>query len=381
MMRVCLDHGHSVNLLCKGKTGLPADETLNGVRIHRVGAAAARPSRVQRILAYPLFFNPIWTGASRRFFLQEHVDLIVVRDLPLALLAARTGEFLGVPVVLDMAENYPAALKAYQNPLYAPFLLGNAWLPKKYEQICLRRVTHTFVVAQEQSDRLVEAGVDSGRITLVGNTPEDAFRRSARPLDSALESQGEQPPVLLFVGMLDAHRGIHLVIRAMPDLLKEFAGLTLVLVGNGTRRDELMALANSLGVADAVRFPGWVDLKNVPEYIRASSICLIPHLRSEHTDTTLPNKLFDYMAFGKPVVASDCRPLRRVIEETGCGRTFRSGDVEDLKRILRTMLRGVDRESMGRNGLRAVEEKYNWNVDERVFLAALDRLAPPRRAS
>jgi hypothetical protein len=58
MMRVCIDHGHSVSLLCKGKAGLPENETLDGVRIHLIGASAARPSRVQRLLAYPLFFNP-----------------------------------------------------------------------------------------------------------------------------------------------------------------------------------------------------------------------------------------------------------------------------------------------------------------------------------
>jgi glycosyltransferase involved in cell wall biosynthesis len=386
MMRVCIAQGHSVSLLAKGKTGSPVDETKDGVRIRRVfGTRSHGASLLGKILGYPLFFNPVWARQARRFFREQNVDLIIVRDLPLAMLAARTGEHLGKPVVLDMAENYPAALLAYRNPLYKPFLLGNAWLPRKYEQLSLRRLDHVLVVADEQRERLVLEGANPAKITLVGNTPEDFFYRSASANGTSNGSSsgagGKDLLELLFVGMLDPHRGIHLVIQAMPDLVAEFPNLRLTLAGNGTERERLIGLAESLGVAKNVEFPGWVEFRQVPEYIRRSAICLIPHLRSEHTETTLPNKLFDYMAFGKPVVASDCKPIRRVIEETGCGLTFRSGDVEDLKQALRKMLSDSHRAAMGKKGMRAVAEKYNWNVDERVFVNTIQKFSASAAAS
>jgi glycosyltransferase involved in cell wall biosynthesis len=148
--------------------------------------------------------------------------------------------------------------------------------------------------------------------------------------------------------------------------------LTLTLVGGGTERQRLEEQANILGVGSSVRFPGWVEFQKIWGYIDSSTVCLIPHVRTEHTDTTLPNKLFDYMAKGKPVVASDCAPIERVIRETNCGLTFRSGDVEDLQTALRTMLADDEvRRTRGQNGQKAVLEKYNWEVDEKSLLQAI----------
>jgi glycosyltransferase involved in cell wall biosynthesis len=150
----------------------------------------------------------------------------------------------------------------------------------------------------------------------------------------------------------------------------------LTLVGDGTERRKLEHLASSLELQSLVQFAGWVDFQRVWGYIADSTVCLIPHLRTEHTDTTLPNKLFDYMALGKPVVASDCRPLDRIIRETRCGSTFVSGSVADLQAALRKLLIDVEAQStMGRNGQQAVREKYNWGVDEKVLLKVIQSLS------
>jgi len=327
-------------------------------------------------LTYPLFFNPVWVYATWKALREENVDLIVVRDLPLALLAGCLGAILRKPVIMDMAENYPAALVAYRNPLYKPFLIGNAWLPKQLERISLKSLDHVLVVTQEQGERLQRAGMQPSRISLVGNTPERDFfsgnghhEKPSRP----------EKTDLLFVGKLDAHRGTELAIRALPELTAEFPKLNLVLVGDGSEKDKLRELARSLDVADRVELPGWADFKQVPDYIRRSSVCLIPHLRSEHTDTTLPNKLFDYMAFSKPVVAADCKPMERVIREAECGLTFKSGDVADLALAIRRILRDPDKDKKGKNGKRAVEEKYNWSVDKQKLLNVVATMGAPAR--
>src|SRR5439155_14478133 len=117
----------------------------------------------------------------------------------------------------------------------------------------------------------------------------------------------------------------------------------------------LELLAKSLGLGSAVQFPGWVKFEQIWSYISRSTVCLIPHLRTEHTDTTLPNKLFDYMAMGKPVVSTDCAPLERVIKETECGLTFASGDVAGLQAALRTLLSDASQSFIkGQNGRKAV---------------------------
>jgi glycosyltransferase involved in cell wall biosynthesis len=384
LLDACVEGGHSVCLVSKGRRDLAKEETVRNADVVRVMPESQRlQGLAAKLYTYPLFFNPTWRSEVLKTFKKNNVDLIIVRDLPLGMLATWVGEKLKVPVIMDMAENYPAALMAYQNPVYKPFLFGNAWLPKKYEMQVVRKLAHVFVVAEEQRQRLIKAGADSAKLTLIGNTPVDSFIRSTASSNGHhVNGRAAKPNAidLLYVGKIDVHRGVDLMIRALPGLQQEFPELRLTLVGDGKSAAGLAQLAKDLGVADKVNFPGWVDWTGISGFIRKSTVCLIPHRRSEHTDTTLPNKLFDYMALSKPVIASDCEPLRRIIAQENCGLVFKSGDVESLQNSVRTMLRDPELDQKGSNGRRAIEQRYNWTLDKTKLLDTIRRFGESGRA-
>jgi len=363
--------GDSVSVICKGHKKLPLREQMDRFAIRRL-LPYSPPflGAIQKVLGYPLFFNPFWIAGTAKAIREEGINLLIVRDIPLALMASFVCKALNIPMLLDMAENYPAALMAYQNPLYAPFLFGNAWLPKKYERLSIDAADHVLVVADEQRQRLVQLGIPSSKLTLVGNTPITSFVRSA-DIAPPYGGVGGINPNLLYIGFLDPHRGADTVVQGVPDLLKDIPGLSVTFVGDGKARSKLLHLAERLGVSRAIDCPGWIRFDRLPEYIRRSAICLIPHLESEHTNTTLPNKLFDYMAFGKPIVATDCRPLKRVIEETDCGLTYKSGDVAGFTNAIKQLLNDPTRAVKGHNGRLAVEHRYNWEYDKRTFLTTV----------
>jgi glycosyltransferase involved in cell wall biosynthesis len=369
IIKVLLNDGHEVHLVCKGKEGLAAFEDHGRLRISRVVPLLGWRAP-NRFLGAPLPFNPFWYWRALRVFREARIERLLVRDLPLAGLAGRLGKRLGIPVFFDMAENYPAALVAYNKAVYKPFLFGNGWLPKQYEKFSLRSMHRVFVVAEEQAERLARIGFDRARISVVMNTPDvdyyqDCVRQNAAsaPADSALN--------LLYIGKVDAHRGVDLLLSAMPDIGRRHPAARMIIVGDGTQRQRLERYARELGICDKVVFAGWLPFDRVPAYVAASTLCLIPHLKSEHTETTVPNKIFDYMAFGKPVVASDCAPLARIIRETACGRVFRSGDAGDLAAQVIGLLDDPQRATLGDNGRRAVAARYHWGRDAAVLLAGL----------
>jgi len=370
IIKVLTDDGHEVHLVCKGKHGLPAFEDQGALKIYRIGGApVARSRALGRLLAAPIPVNPLWYARARRAFAQARVDRLIVRDLPLALLAGVLGKRLGVPVFFDMAENYPAALVAYNKSIYKPFLFGNGWLPKQYEMLSLKYMAHVFVVADEQVERLVRAGIARERISVVMNTPDVEYYVDRAQQGS--ESRAGGDCTLLYIGKVDAHRGIGVLVRAMPQIHRRHPAAKLLIVGDGTEKAALERLAADLEVADAVIFQGWVRFDQVPGLIAQSTVCLIPHLKSEHTETTVPNKIFDYMVFAKPVVASDCAPLARIIAEARCGCVFRSGDPVDLADKVVGVLTDTNRGTLGDNGRRAVSERYHWRRDAAVLLARL----------
>ncbi len=132
-------------------------------------------------------------------------------------------------------------------------------------------------------------------------------------------------------------------------------------------------MADEKGVADSVRFMGWQP--DLMAFVYRAHVGYDGSHASEHTHNTMPNKLYDYMAFRKPVLVSDCRPMKRVVETYRCGLVFRSQDAEDLaEKVL--MLRDPElRAQMGANGRRAVEERYNWGVDGKRLVEVIRRIA------
>ena len=122
---------------------------------------------------------------------------------------------------------------------------------------------------------------------------------------------------------------------------------------------------------------GRQDQRSVPSLIRASDICLIPHYVTAHTDTTIPNKLFDYMLQGKPVVATNAKPLSAIIESTACGVTYRDDRPDELAdRIIHLRNREL-RQDMGKSGYTAVLETYNWTTDSSRLLSAVSSFSSP----
>ena len=123
-------------------------------------------------------------------------------------------------------------------------------------------------------------------------------------------------------------------------------------------------------MAGAVDFTGWQPFSLVPSYIAASKVCLIPHIASGHTNTTIPHKLFQCMAMAKPVVVSSAKPLERIVRETEAGLIYSSGDVDALAQaVVRIHQNSESASRFGEVGRKAVKEKYNWQIEGEKLLA------------
>jgi glycosyltransferase involved in cell wall biosynthesis len=152
---------------------------------------------------------------------------------------------------------------------------------------------------------------------------------------------------------------------------KEQLPVTLDVVGTGEALEQIKGLVADLGIGDFVTFHGWRSQPELRAIIAASSIGVVPHRVTAHTNTTLPNKIFDYMALAKPVIVSNARALEDVVTDAGCGLVFRDGDPESLLACLRQLESAADRQRMGESGRRHVREQLNWSRDEVVLLAAV----------
>lgn len=365
------EHGHEVDLVCRNLARRPAEESLDGLRIHRL-----RPYRrpaFNALATFPAFVNPVWIGRIAEIVRTRRVQALIVRDLPLALAAVAVGRRYGVPVVLDMAENYPAMLRDVNRfERFRPqnALIRNPRLASIVERIALRLVDHVCVVIEEARDRLLSSGVPAARVSVVGNTPRIDLARFRAPGDAPARDASRLS--VAFVGGLEPMRGLTAALEMVAAAVPRIPELRLTIIGEGRWRHDLEAHARALGIGAYVTFTGRREYQRALVDVQRADIGLIPHRVTEHTNSTIPNKLFEYMLLAKPVLATDMAPVRRVLAEARCGLVYRTRaeGIESLVQLRDETLR----RRLGDNGRRAVLERYRWDHDGARLVRALDGL-------
>jgi glycosyltransferase involved in cell wall biosynthesis len=368
--------GHEVHLLCLRHGSRQAErEEWQGVHVHRVGMPRWFYRKFSAVsLDVPLYR---WSllGPLRRMVAQERIEVIHTHDLPMVAIGRAVTRSHGLPLVADLHENWPAALATYGYVRRFPgrILISPArWA--RHERRILPGADRIVVVIEEARDRLIEMGIEPRKIVVVRNTVAvDEFRGFG--IDPSIGERFRGRYVLCYLGGFERHRGLEMVVEAMPQLARLVPNCLLLLIGSGSTEAGLRSMAERLGIADRVVFEGWQPFQRFPSYIQAADVCLIPHVRNDHTDTTIPHKLFQTMLLGRPVLTSDCRPLRRIVEETGCGLVVPSGDAAAFAGAAAGLADPKVRAPMAEAGRRAVIERYNWARDAATLVEAYRDLA------
>ena len=163
------------------------------------------------------------------------------------------------------------------------------------------------------------------------------------------------------------------------DAILSVPDATLVLMGYGSQADAIRHLAASSKYADRVRFVEPVAPAELLDWTASSDVMLMAIQPSSlnHRYTT-PNKLWEAIAAGVPVVASDLPGMASIVRETGCGVLVDPTDPADIARGINAILDlpPAERASL-RDRCRTAGETYAWEHEVAVLLALYGRLAPP----
>jgi len=371
--------GFSVRLLAGNPHDKPRHERTEWMEIERVPSLGG--GAVGSALSFPLFANPFWNWQIWRAAKRFKPDCLIVRDLPLAPAVLLIGKTLGIPVHYEMADVYPIALRANRadHPGLASRLARNPAAAERLDRAVIRGATSVFVVSDESRARCLELGAAPDSVVVVGNTPAkltDLTRMPPMPADLA---GWEDRIIVLFLGNLLSDRGLTYAVEAMSLVRDTAPSLAFAIVGDGPEEKVLAAQIKSLGLQDSVRLLGWKGHEDHESYYRHAAIGLLPFLSTEHINITLPNKLFDYMGAALPVVATDVRPLRRILDETGAGVLVPPANSRAIADALVALAADAERRrALGEAGRAAVERSYSWDQDRSRLLRQVRRSVEKR---
>lgn len=277
--------------------------------------------------AYRIFLMAVILTVARK----HHINIVLERNSAKGA-GVFSGRLLGIPSVVEVID-----------PDYSKLAL----------RLCRKIFAYTTTILPPDvhgKTEITHAGVDAAVF---------------RPMDGS-EVRAEYnltSSVVVYVGSMSAWHGTeHLIDVAarMKDM-----DVTFLMVGKDV--EMLRSQAEERGVLDRFVFTGFVPYADVPKYIAAADLAVAPYDPAGFADMEAhgfyfsPIKIFEYMACGKPVVASDVEIVRDIIRESRCGLLADPGDARDFADKLRILLRDDTlRKQFSENGRNTVIKKYSW---------------------
>jgi glycosyltransferase involved in cell wall biosynthesis len=356
-----VDAGYRVTVVADAAPGLPHREDRNGVAVRRVARGRRRVP-----------------GLS---FLSHELRLIgVLQRLRADVLHAHDSNAL-IPVAVAAARKKPYVYDAHDLWLHRPRRMRsrlyhaaqNAWFGL-VERILVPRAAAVLTVSPPIAEHLRRV-YRLRSVDLVPNypalEPSDSAARELRSLPG-MESVPATVPIVLYVGGLMAGRGI----EGLVDAMAAVPTAHLVLLGAGHLAGDLTDRAARRGVSDRVHVLGPVPSDDVVAYAASADVGVSPIVPScLNYRYSLPNKLFQYMAAGVPVVASDFPQVREVVLAASAGQVVDTERPEEMAGAIRAALADpAGSREMGRRGRAAVLDRLNWSTSAATLLEVYRRI-------
>lgn len=285
---------------------------------------------------------------------------------PDALLIGVLAKYLkGKRVVYDIHEHWPSEI---------PFDLGvrNGTLVQKtlsalvsrVEMALARRAESTFAVSESVAARFREGGLEP---TIISNY-------SIADLDIPSNPDRTGRNLMLMAGNMQSFHGVGECIEAVSRVRERYPDATLTLVGKV--REDLNECISGSGQDGFIISTGFLPYRAMYERLSGGTAGLLVFQPTYYNISIgLPNKLFDYMLLGLPVIASDLPEIRNVVSNADCGILVDPASVSDIANAIAYLFdHPEEARRMGKNGRRAILETYNWSTMEADLLQAYRNL-------
>lgn len=344
--------GHRIDLcvpwLGRRLTGLADAESVRLRYIPTIPAPVLRPMVyvLLSLLYLPWYFIRLWP------------DIVYIRDIKFSVWPVLLARLFRTPCLLEVNGLTDEAARVDGHAPWIVRLLDAArrWNLAHADRI----ITVTQGIRQEMLD---QDKIEANKISIIPNGV-DLERFRPMPAATAQERVGLSPTYTYvgFVGGLFPWHGLDRLVTAAPHVLIAEPSVRFVIVGTGQMEPILKEMIIRQGLDHAFIFTGRVPFADVPDYVNAFAVCVVL-FKPVRKDPGDPIKLYEYLACGRPVVASNVRGYGDQVEAIGAGTAVDCADPQALARAIVRLVRDQKTAAaMGRKGFTKARACFGWEA-------------------
>jgi glycosyltransferase involved in cell wall biosynthesis len=363
LARYLASHGHQVTVIASpisyltGKPFAPEAIDTNSTRIKIIRPPvyqALHRSFIHRVVNFLSFMlSSFWAGSR-----VGQVDLVWGTSPPIfqGLTAWMLARLKGVPFLFEVRDLWPAFAVAVGVLNNKGLIKASEWLERR-----LYRAADVLVINSPGFEEHVKAR-GARQVYLVPNGADvDMFQPENEGVSFRRENHLEGQYVVLYAGAHGMSNDLGVVLEA-AGMVRDLGDVTLVLLGDGKEKPNLQARAVEMGLPN-LKFLPPVPKEQMGEAIAAANACLAILKPIEMYKLVYPNKVFDYMAAGRPVILAIDGVIREVVDSAQAGLVVPPGDPNSLAEAIRDLHEDPQRSRiLGQNGRRYVEAHFNRTV-------------------
>ena len=347
-----------VDKMCNTLVSLQFEVVLVGRKKHDSLALPSRPYKMHRMILLfekgPLFYTE-YTIRLFLYLLFHKTDLLVSNDLDTLLPNYLISKLKNKPVVYDSHELFTETPEVIHRKF-----VQNVWL--RIEKWIFPKLTDVFTV----SDSIAQVYSDKYKVDVkvVRNTP-PARKFDNKKTRKELDLPEDKKIVILQGSGINIQRGAEELIQSMQYLDKHL----LLIIGGGDVIQDLKQLASEMNLNNRIRFLPRQSMEQLYQYTMNADLGItIDKDTNLNYRYSLPNKLFDYIHAGIPVLASQLVEIKKILEKYDIGETIESHNPAHIAQKVKQMTSNSKKIKEWKENLKFAASELNWEKEEQVVL-------------
>lgn len=296
----------------------------------------------------------------KKLFKKEKPDLIYQRHSIFNASGIALAKYFSIPIILEVNNSEVWGKKNWSRLVFEK-------LAAKIERIAFQNANIIGVVSEVVKDQIVPLGAMEEKIVINPNGVDvNEFSPEIDASEIREKLKLEKKIVVGFIGTFTRWHGVEILFEAALEVISKKSNVVFLLIGDGNLKSNLESKTKELGLQNKILFTGIIPHNEAPKYLSACDILVSPHLGFESGQKFFgsPTKLFEYMAIGKPIIASDLEQIGKIIQHKVNGIKVKQGNAVELTIAILDLIGNEKlKKFIGINARKDAEKNFTWTMN------------------